>query len=176
MLQVGLSRLCCVLFCFVLFLETEFHYIIKLSSDSLCSLDCPLNSPPSCLSLPSVGITDECHHTFPASGRGFCYLTGQRSHKKQCRASQAHSGIPASHLCSLCSTIRQLWQVSTSQVSQKSLSTSCVCRGQYKAKSPGLLFTPVREDRRCGLLFTKTFLLSFDEQLSPGGTWHRHRA
>lgn len=71
------------------------------------------------------------------------------------------------HLCSLCSTMRQLWHVSTSQVSQNSLSTSCVCRGQYKAKSPEPPFTPAREDGESGLLlFRKISQLSSAEQPS----------
>lgn len=69
------------------------------------------------------------------------------------------------HLCSLCSTMRQLWHVSTSQVSQNSLSTSCVCRGQYKAKSPEPPFTPARQDGESGLLLLrKSSRLSFTEQ------------
>ena len=80
-------------------------------------------------------------------------LTGQRARSPP-RPPRAAT-LP--HLCSLCSTMRQLWHVSTSQVSQNSLRTSCVCRGQYKAKSPEPPFTPAREDGESGhVLLRKT--------------------
>lgn len=117
---LGLERI----FFFIPF-EMEFHYVIKLSSDSLGSLGCPL--PPTLMAV---------HHPSLAS-----QVLGLQ--------------MNVAYLCSLWSTIRQLWQVRTSQVSQNSLSTSCVCRGQYRAKSPEPPpFTPIREESRCGLLFT----------------------
>lgn len=81
------------------------------------------------------------------------------------------------YLCSLCSTMRHLWHVSTSQVSQNSLSTSCVCRGQYKAKSPEPPFTPARQYGESGLhLLRKTSQLSPTEQaLALNGGLHGYR-
>ena len=82
----------------------------------------------------------------------------QHSHGSESpEPSQAPRAATLPHLCSLCSTMRQLWHVSTSQVSQNSLRTSCVCRGQYKAKSPEPPFTPAREDGESGhVLLRKT--------------------
>lgn len=157
MLQVGLAER--IALCFVLFLEREFHCIIKLSSGSLCSLDCPPNSPHPASALQVLGLQNA---TIPSLHQGEREGFGT-SQARTLTESNAEPPIPTQtarqpHLCSLCSTIRQLWQVSTSHVSQKSLSTSCVCRGQYKAKSPEPPLTPVRGDRRCELLFVNTFL------------------
>lgn len=145
MLQVGLAER--IALCFVLFLEREFHCIIRLSSGVAWTV--PLPQPYKCW--------DYRMPPYPP-----CIREREGFGTSKART-LAEPPIPTQtarqpHLCSLCSTIRQLWQVSTSHVSQKSLSTSCVCRGQYKAKSPEPLLTPVRGDRRCELLFVNTFL------------------
>lgn len=93
MLQVGLAER--IALCFVLFLEREFHCIIKLSSGSLCSLDCPPNSPHPASALQVLGLQNATIPSLHQGERGLWYLAGQNSHREQCRASHPHSDSPA---------------------------------------------------------------------------------